>query len=141
MCEATAVDVEGFENVEDAVDGEVKLTGPADNVEVFLAGFQSINYAVEENLVFGERAVQEAEITAVEFHPESAALQMFEPTRPQIPVPMLFDPPADCLFALITASALALDPLEAVDFELTGGVDRMPFHVRVRFGLRGDRLY
>ena len=62
----------------------------------------------------GEVAPQEAEVAAVEFHPEGVALQMLQPACPQIPPPVVLDPVLDGPLAEVAAGLLALDPLEAV---------------------------
>ena len=46
-----------------------------DDVEVFLAGFEAIENAVEEKGVVVELSLEEAEVAAVEFDPEAFALQ------------------------------------------------------------------
>jgi hypothetical protein len=110
--EATAVDVEGFEDFQDRVDGHSPALRPTDYVEVFLAGFESVENAVEEKGVFDKLALEQSEIAAVEFDPKAFALQMFQPARSQIAPPVTLDPTADSGFAQIKASLLTFDPLE-----------------------------
>jgi hypothetical protein len=58
MSEAAAVDVEGFEDFQDGFDLDVPVVGPADDVEVFLAGFESIKDAVKKEGTVTEVALQ-----------------------------------------------------------------------------------
>ncbi len=48
VCKPAAVDVEGFEDLEDRIQGNSPGVRPADDVEVFLSCFESIEDAVEE---------------------------------------------------------------------------------------------
>jgi hypothetical protein len=116
--EATAVDVEGFEDFQDRINGHSPTLRPTDYVEIFLAGFESVKNAVEEKGVFDKLALEESEVAAVEFDPESFALQVFQPARPQITPPVTLDPAADGGFAKIEASLFTLDPLETERFLL-----------------------
>ena len=111
--ESAAVDVEGFEDSQDGINGHSPVLRPADDVEVFLAGFEAVEDAVEEEGVFVELALEQSEIAAVEFDPEAFALQVFQPAGSQVSPPVTLDPAADGGFAEVKAGFLALDPLEA----------------------------
>src|SRR6266511_4663662 len=81
--EAAAIDVEGFKDFEDRFDWNTPVVSPVDDVEVFLALFEAVEDAVEEDGLFVKAAQQEAEVAAVEFDPEAFALQVLQPARPQ----------------------------------------------------------
>src|SRR5665213_4472048 len=110
--EATAVDVEGFEDFQDRINGHPPSLRPTDYIEVFLAGFEPVEDAVEEKGVFDKFALEQSEVAAVEFDPKSFALQVFQPARPQIPPPVTLDPAPDGGFAQVEAGLFTLDPLE-----------------------------
>src|SRR3954470_16319759 len=88
VSQASAVDVEGFEDLQHRLDGDGPGLGPADDVEVFLAGFEAVEDAVQEEGVVDELALQQPEVAAVEFNPEALALQVFEPACPQVAPPV-----------------------------------------------------
>ncbi len=77
--QAAAVDVEGFEDLADRVGVDAPGQGPANDVEVFLAGFEAVEDAIEEKRVVVKAAFEKSKITAVEFHPKTFPLQMFQP--------------------------------------------------------------
>jgi len=60
--EAFAVDVELLEDVDDVVEIDVPVDGPDDDVQVFLAGFEAIDDAVEQEGVILEGTLEEAEV-------------------------------------------------------------------------------
>ena len=126
--EAAAVDVEGFEDLQDRVDRDAPVVRPADDVEVFLAGLEAVEDAVEEEGVVVELALEQAEVAAVEFDPEAFALQVFQPAGPQVAPPVALDPAADGGLAQVAAGLLALDPLEAQSFLLAVDVNAGLFH-------------
>ena len=128
MSETAAVDVEGFEDLQDGLDFDAPGLSPADDVEVFLAGFQTIEDAIEEKGVIVKFLLQEAEIAAVQLDPEAFALQMLQPAGPEIAPPVTLDPAADGRFPQVAARLLALDPLEAKSFLLALGVNAGLFH-------------
>ena len=72
--ESAAVDIESLEDIEDRGGGNTTVVRPANDIEVFLAGFQTVEDAVEEKGVFDEGALQKAEVAAVEFDPEAFSL-------------------------------------------------------------------
>src|SRR5215212_6807621 len=107
MGEPAAVDVECFEDVADGCEGNAPVEAPENDIEVFLAGFETIENAIEKKCLIREATLQEAEVAAVELDPELLALQMFQPARPQIAPPMILDPLADGFLAQIVADFLA----------------------------------
>ena len=66
MCKTPAVDVEGFEDLQDGLDRDVPLQGPADDVEVFLARLDTIKDAIEQQRVVVKLPQQEAEVASVQ---------------------------------------------------------------------------
>jgi len=70
-----------------------------------------------------EVLLQEAEVVAIELDPECFALQVLQPARTKIAVPVVLDPVANGSLAKIVAHLLALNPFEAVDFSLAFGPD------------------
>src|SRR4051812_21293222 len=109
--QAAAVDVEGLQDLDDRLHRDAPVLGPQDDVEVFLAGFEAVEDTIEEEDVFVEAALQEAEVAAVEFDPEAAALEVLQPAGPQVAPPVILHPAADGTFAEVVAGFLALDPL------------------------------
>src|SRR5205823_10679693 len=107
---------EGLEDLEHGLQGDVPVLRPADDVEVFLAGFEAVEDAVEEEGVVVELVLEEAEVAAVEFNPEAFALQVFQPACPQVAPPVTLHPAADGRLAQIAPGFLALDPLELEGF-------------------------
>src|SRR5262249_49178968 len=105
------VDVEGLEDVQDGLGRDTPLLGPDDDVEVFLAFFEPVEDAVEQEGVVVEAALEEAEVAAVEFDPEAPALQVLQPAGPEVAPPVTLDPAADGHLAQVVAGALTLDPL------------------------------
>ena len=61
-----------------AFDGEVKVVGPGNDVEIFLSGFESIYYSVEQHLIVFESAIEKAKILMIEVFPKTPAVQMFK---------------------------------------------------------------
>ena len=103
--------------------GAAGFVGPADDVEVFLAGFEPVEDGVEQVVLVLELRLQQAEVTAVELDPESFPLQVFQPLRPQVAAPVILDPPADRRFPQVVPGLLAFDPLEPFRLRLAVGVD------------------
>ena len=126
--QAAAVDVEGFEDLQDGFDRDAPGVGPADDVEVFLAGFEAIEDAIKEEGFVVEAAFEEAEVAAVEFDPEAFALQVLQPPRPQVTPPVTLDPTADGRLAQVTAGLLTLNPFKAQCLLLPFRVDAGFFH-------------
>jgi hypothetical protein len=54
VSETAAVDIESFEDLQDGVDVDAPGLGPADDVEVFLTGFESIEDSIEKKCVIVE---------------------------------------------------------------------------------------
>jgi hypothetical protein len=63
--QATAIDVEGFKNLQDGFRRNAPRMGPADDIEVFLTGLESIQDSVEQQRVIVEFSLEESKITAV----------------------------------------------------------------------------
>src|SRR5262249_45711255 len=101
---------------------------PDDDMQVFLAGFETIEDTVEEEGVVDELSLEEAKIAAVEFDPKAFALKVFQPAGPQVSPPVLFDPPADGCFAQVTARLLALNPLVSLGLLLAIYINTALFH-------------
>src|SRR5438045_1945530 len=114
VSKAAAVDVEGFENLANGLQGDVPVEGPEEAVEGFMTGFEAVEDAVEQQRVVVEASLQQAEIAAVEFDPEAFAVQVLQPAGPEIAPPVILHPAPYGGFAQIAAGLLALDPLEAV---------------------------
>jgi hypothetical protein len=72
--QAAAVDIECFEDVDERRDRDAPVMGPADDVEIFLSGFDAIENAVEEEFVTFEGALQEPEVAPVGVRPRSVCL-------------------------------------------------------------------
>src|SRR5262249_9193396 len=118
-----AVDVEGLEDLDDGPGGDAPVVGPTEDVEVFLAGFEAIEDAIEEEGAVLEFALQQAEVAAVQLDPEAFALQVLQPAGPEVAPPVSLHPAADGTLTQVAAGLLALDPLEAQSFLLAFGVD------------------
>src|SRR5438128_172990 len=112
MGQTSAVDVEGFEDLQDRLGGDAPALGPADDVEVFLPGLQAVEDAVQQEGGVEAPRLQQPESAAVQLDPEALALQVFEPARPQVAPPVTLHPAADGRLAQIAPRLLALDPLE-----------------------------
>src|SRR5262249_54624524 len=113
------IDVQSLQDVEDRFDRDAPVGRPEQDLQVFLADFDAIEDTVEEKCVTGELFEEEAEIAAIEFHPESPALQVLEPFRPQEARPVILHPPANRFLTLITPRLLTFDPFVFLDFTLT----------------------
>src|SRR5579885_2447290 len=111
MGQAAAIDVEGFEDLQDGFDGNVPVVSPADDVEIFLAGLETIENAIKQKSIVLETTLEQAKVAAVQLHPESFALEVFQPAGPQIAPPVTLHPAADGLFPEITPSLFAFNPL------------------------------
>src|SRR5262249_26637595 len=118
MCEASAVDVQGFEDLQDGLDRDVPLKGPVDDVKVFLARLDTIEDSIEQQRVIVKLPQEEAEIAAVQLDPEPLALQVLQPTGAQIAPPMTLHPSPDGGFTKVAARFLALNPFVAQCFLL-----------------------
>ena len=73
--EAAAVDVEGFEDLEDQAGFNLPVEGPEDDVEVFLACFEPVEDAVEEKGVLVKLTLEQAEVAAVELDENRAGAE------------------------------------------------------------------
>jgi len=114
MPQPSAIHVQGFEDFVNGFGRDSSANGPEDNVQVFLAGLELIEDVVEECVLFDELALQQTEVTLIEFHPEDLPLQMFDPPCPEITRPVPFHPVSDTLFAQVATRFLALNPLMAI---------------------------
>jgi hypothetical protein len=65
VCEAAAVDVKSFENLKDESSGDAPIESPANDVEVFLSRFESVEDAVEEEVLVLKLMLEEPEVAAV----------------------------------------------------------------------------
>ena len=77
----TAIDVEGFEDRDDLLDGVIGVEGPVDDVQIFPARLEPQEDVVDQCRV-PEGPLEEAEVAVVEFDPEGPALEVFEPAPP-----------------------------------------------------------
>src|SRR5947209_16218292 len=93
--QAAAIDVESLEDIEDLLNGDFPVEGPQNHIEVFLAGLEAIQDAVQEELTILKPMLEQPKIAPVQFHPEALALQMFQPALPEITIPVLMHPAAD----------------------------------------------
>ena len=76
MGEAAAVDVEGGEDFENGLHGDVAVDRPADDFQVFLAQLQAVENAIEQQGLVLEALGEQAVIAALELDPEGLALQV-----------------------------------------------------------------
>ena len=70
MFEAAAVDVEGLEDLANGLERNAPVVGPDDDVEIFLAGFETIENSIEKKGFVLKASLQQTEVAAVEFEPE-----------------------------------------------------------------------
>jgi hypothetical protein len=123
MSESAAVDVERFENLDERVGIDAPIECPADDIEVFLSGFDAIENAVEKEGVIVEGTLQEAKVATVEFDPETPALKMLQPAGSQIAPPVFLHPATNGGFTQVAPGFLTLDPFIALDLLLTFNVN------------------
>jgi hypothetical protein len=135
VSETTAVDIEGFEDLDDRFGVDAPFQRPTDNVEVFLTGFEPIENAVQQQRVIVKTAFEEAEISAVQFDPEAFALQMFQPAGAQIAPPVTLDPASNGRLAKIAAGLLTFDPFETQRFLLAVDKNASSVHGSTPLGL------
>src|SRR5262245_44867255 len=102
--EAAAVDVESFEDAVDGVGRDVVLDRPENDVQVLFAGLELIEDGVEKPVLVLKLTLQQAEVPAVEFHPEAFPLKVFHPPRPQVARPVFLHPLPDTPLAEVVAS-------------------------------------
>ena len=122
MNEVQTIHIDGGK---DAVDGrkrEVFGDGPANDVEIFLSGFQFVDDAIEQNVVVIAEMFQVTKYTTLEFDPKRFALQMFEPFRSQVAKPMISDPMFNRLFTQIATRFFTAIPFESIRFHSTIGI-------------------
>ena len=79
---SATVDVEGFEDLQDGVDGYAVGFGPRDYGQIFVAALEFVDDRFEQVALVLKLVLQKAEVAAIEFRPEAFALQVFEPLRP-----------------------------------------------------------
>src|SRR5262249_32277508 len=111
-----AVDVEGFEDLADGRHRDAPVQRPLDDVEVFLAGLEAVEDAVEQEGVVVEAAEEETEVAAVEFDPEAGSLEVFQPAGPQVAPPVVLHPTADGRLTQVATGLLTLDPFVTLGF-------------------------
>ena len=111
---SAAVDVEGFEDLQDGIDGNAVGFGPRNYGQIFVAALEFVDDRFEQVALILKLMLQKSEIAAIEFRPEAFALQMFEPFCPQITRPMIAYPVPDGRFAEIVSDLFTLEPLELV---------------------------
>src|SRR5215207_8073783 len=126
--QTTAINVEGFKDLQDGIARHAPDMSPDDNVEVFFAFFKSVEDAIEEEGVIVEVSLQDSEVTAVEFDPEAFALQMFQPAGTQVAPPMTLNPALDGRLTQVAACPFALNPFIAQRFLLAFKVNAEFFH-------------
>ena len=76
MSEAAAVDVEGCEDLSNRPRRDAPVEAPLDDVEVFLAGFEAIENAIEEEGVVVKASLEKAEVAAVEVDPAKLIVEL-----------------------------------------------------------------
>src|ERR1051325_8988231 len=128
--EPGAVDVEGFENIEDVAHREVPIVGPEDDVQVLLARLEAVDDTVQQQLPASKIGPQLAEIGAIQLDPEGGSLQVLQPFGAQVTLPLDAYPVADSRFALVVAGVQALDPLVAINFNPALGPNAQTYHGR-----------
>ena len=106
MGKAAAVDVERGEDFENVGHRELPVDGPEDDSQVFLAGLQPVQDAIEQERFVLEALRQKAVVAAVKLDPEFPALKVLQPAGPEIARPMMLDPLADGPLTQIRAAAL-----------------------------------
>ena len=126
--QTAAVDVEGFQNDQDVGEGDAEVLGPEDDVEVFLTSFEAVEDAVEEEGVFLEAFLEEAEVAAVEFDPEALPFEVFDPAGTQIAPPVFSHPTSEGSFPQVPAGFFTFNPFEPEGLLLAFGVDARFFH-------------
>ena len=75
-------------------------------------------------------SLQKAEVTAIELYPELGAVQVLQPTRPQVPIPVIADPAVDGCLPQIEARFFTLDPFVGLGFFFPFYEDATFFHCR-----------
>ena len=79
MGKAAAVDIESLENAYERLYRYAPIVSPTDNIKVFLAGFDAIKDAVEQNRLVVKCSSQKPVVAFVEFLPKALAVQMLQP--------------------------------------------------------------
>ena len=99
MRETPAVDVQSFQDLQHRSYGQTPVHSPKDDIEIFLSGFETIENAIEKKGVVVKLALQQAEISSIQLHPKTFALQVLQPARSQVAPPVSLDPEANSVFA------------------------------------------
>ena len=107
---------------------DVPVQGPEEDIEVFLSGSEAIEYAIEEEGLFLEAALEQAEVAAVELDPEAGALQVLQPAGSQIAPPVVLHPAANGRLSQIAAGLFTFKPFIKLGFFFAFGVDATLFH-------------
>src|SRR5947209_8202201 len=90
--EARAVNVEGLQDVANLLHRNVPVERPLDDVQVFLAGFETIQDAIQKKWIIMKAVLDDPEAAPVQLNPEAPSLQVLEPACSQVPVPVLLHP-------------------------------------------------
>ena len=112
----------------------------ADDVEVFLAGFESIKDAIKEEGIVVKFRWQQSEVPAIQLNPEAFALQMLQPASTEITPPVALHPAANGGLTEIASRFLTFYPLIAKGFLLALGIDARFFHGLLRCHVCSIRL-
>lgn len=65
MPQADAIDVQGFEDSQNLIEGLAGIHGPEDNVEIFFARGELIENGIEEGFTVVKFALQKPEVAAI----------------------------------------------------------------------------
>ena len=123
MLEAAAIHVECFENLVYGTGRYSAGNGPEYHVKVFFAGLELIENRIEEIPAGNEFALKQSEVAAIQFNPEVFALEMFDPSCPEITGPVTLYPLSDASFSEVIPCFLTFNPFMAIFFFDTRLVD------------------
>jgi hypothetical protein len=126
--EASAVDIERFEDPDDSVHGEIPLASPENDFEVFHPDEQTIEDTVEQEGFVEQFVVEEAEVTAIDFGPAANAFDMFEPAMSEESLPVLTTPLLDRFETQVAPGFLAFDPFVSQSFGNAVAIDALVEH-------------
>ncbi|MCA1685742.1 MAG: hypothetical protein LC745_07090 [Planctomycetia bacterium] len=90
-----------------------------------MPGFQHGQDVFDEVRGF-ELALKQTEVVMIEFDPEIATLEVFEPSRPEKSIPVFTDPTPDGPLSQISTRLFTLNPFVALSFLLAYLMDAQP---------------
>ena len=109
--ELGAIEIELFQNIDDALERQAPFLGPNENGQILHPGVRAVENHLEQQVLVANQRADQAKILGCEFAPAPATGQMFEALeaaeeRPISPVPIAESPVPQ-----IDPPLLALDPL------------------------------